>query len=870
MNEEFELMRIEYYLPQNSNTPNIVLWGRNVKKELKSLAIKFTPRFNVGIDEPVPSVPYIKSVEGEYKSLDNKLTKQINVNCFPDKSLTSIMTLLRMNFKDTYESHVRLTRRYLVTMGIKSNYEYDGKSIKPVEPTFTVALRTLFLDIETNSPADEWVSIETPTQEITAISFYDNYTNKIIAMVWHPSFKSSSIETTKATVETKFGTHTFEVIIYKHISEPSLITSFVNYIRDTDPDMLVGWYSYGYYDTRMHKWHAGFDMPYIVNRMKLLRLNTNRLSPLNSTYNNKENQVTIKGRVLFDLLTAYKDLQKPVHELPSWTLGYVAKHELGIVSEERKPWAGDLWQKNPIKLLEHNVLDVIKTYLIDKYRKVIEHYDNRRKVVGCCWDDVFLKSRVHYMLALRQAQKDGVVLPDKFTKEIIYSGYVGAYVKKPIIGLHSWVIGIDFRMAYPTIIRAFNISPETVDENGEVTIEAVLYDQLGQEVTKLVKFRQHPRGLLPSVFDYFVQERIRLRKLVRTAKPEERELLYMHDRSFKFVLNSGYGVIGSPFYPLYNPLASASITAVERELMISSEELLKKKGFLTTYADTDNLYVIIPNVSSLEECLSISKELIELVNNHIGNYIKTRWGLTVPEMEVELAEVFKSIFFKPKVEKKKGKEEAAKKRFAGLLVWRDGKKLDEPIVVTKGLETIRSDVSSLSKEVLNTLFSLIFSGERKETLVSYVKQVVEKFSSYPIEYLGIVKGISKPLYLYPKPPAVVRGSTYSNKWFKTNIGRGFKPKYLYVSRIEGYPSTDVISFRDEDLPLLPLDRIKVNYPKMLEVTLRNKVETIFDGLGISWINEGFPLYKPKRRLKAYEAIKAKMKGQRVMESYMGK
>ena len=868
---ELKLVRIDSVKQRSSEIPLILLCGRDKGGSLYKFQTPFIPHFYVDaneIKEEHHRIAFIRKIGGSFKSLDGHTTTQIDVNVTNVKSLSDTMDMLRKLFKHTYESHILLTLRYMIDKNIMSSF--DSETLKGVEATFDVPHRVWYLDIETKSPPDEWVDVKNPIQPITMISLYDNYTNRVYSLIWHPTFKNGTIvkkAKVKVTKGPNPGIHEFDVAITTCTSEIGMLLSFVHLLELLDPDILTGWFSSGQLEGR--KRVGGFDYPYIMARMSMLGLNYKSLSPIGQAYLTPEGVATIKGRVLFDLHPAYKKIQKPTKELKSWSLSFVAEYELGIKSPERKPFAGELWEKSPMKMLEHNVLDVIKTYLIDKYKPVISAFDDRKKVVGCSLDDVMHNSKFIHTAILRQAKKMNIVVPDKLevdTENI--TSYTGGLVGEPPIGIFEYVINLDFKLAYPNAMRFFNISPETCCEDGEIIIDAELSDDNDNIIKRKVRFRRSPRGIFPMMLDDLIKKRLEAKKKVEEATDKRtKDALWTQDRSLKFAINSSYGVIGHSWYPLYNPFAAASITAVVRDLVVYCAKKCEEQKKNSIYNDTDGIYVRT-YAKSKEECIQIGYFLTEILNQALKEYIRDTWGAN-EAIEVEFVTAYLPILFLPKKKqskKKEGEDEGAKKRLIGGIFWKDGKYYSDAEI--KGV--ITSTSSDLAEDLQNDVIKVILSDwiNPKAKIGHLIEKALREIRIAPIERIGVPTGISSPLYSYEDPTKVVEGAIYSNNNFHTNMQKGDKPMYLYVKGVKGYPPTNVISFRREDLPLIPVDRLIIDYERMIDHTLRNKVETILEALGTSWLNMGFPIYKPTRKLKPWEAIKSRMQKQKIMEHYL--
>ncbi len=75
-------------------------------------------------------------------------------------------------------------------------------------------------------------------------------------------------------------------------NETAMLKAFVAYISARDPDVLSGWN------------FVEFDMPYITGRMERLGLRSDTLARIPG----QTERNALRGRALFDLLTAYKKM----------------------------------------------------------------------------------------------------------------------------------------------------------------------------------------------------------------------------------------------------------------------------------------------------------------------------------------------------------------------------------------------------------------------------------------------------------------------------------------------------------------------------------------------------------------------------------
>src|SRR5690606_28707816 len=61
--------------------------------------------------------------------------------------------------------------------------------------------------------------------------------------------------------------------------------------------------------------------------------------------------------------------------------------------------------------------------------------------------------------------------------------------------------------------------------------------------------------------------------------------------AIKILLNSFYGVLGTPACRFYNPALANSITGTGREMLLWSKRWFEAAGYTVLYGDTDSLFV---------------------------------------------------------------------------------------------------------------------------------------------------------------------------------------------------------------------------------------------------------------------------------------
>jgi DNA polymerase I len=183
---------------------------------------------------------------------------------------------------------------------------------------------------------------------------------------------------------------------------------------------------------------------------------------------------------------------------------------------------------------------------------------------------------------MRKSHELGHILPNEFGK--FERNVVGGYVEEPAKGLHEDIVYFDFRSLYPSIIVAKNISPDTLTEDGDEET-CHIAPEFGY------KFKKEPIGFIPSVTAQILNERIRVKALVKeTEDPGKRQILNFRQEALKTLISTVYGLFNHPTYRWYSIEASEAITAWGREFLQNAMDEAEKQGFKVLYADTDGFY----------------------------------------------------------------------------------------------------------------------------------------------------------------------------------------------------------------------------------------------------------------------------------------
>jgi len=186
--------------------------------------------------------------------------------------------------------------------------------------------------------------------------------------------------------------------------------------------------------------------------------------------------------------------------------------------------------------------------------------------------------------------------------------YRGALVAEPMAGVHFGVTVLDFASLYPSALKEWNLSYETVRCPHEECRDN-LVPETGHWVCK------KRRGLQSLLIGALRDIRINWYKPKsgdKTLQPEVRSWYEVVQRALKVLLNASYGVFGFSNFQLYCPPVAESTAAIGRYAFTRTLRKAKELGIHVVYGDTDSLFLKTDNPKLIEELISWAKGTLRL------------------------------------------------------------------------------------------------------------------------------------------------------------------------------------------------------------------------------------------------------------------
>lgn len=308
-------------------------------------------------------------------------------------------------------------------------------------------LHVAFFDIETSFDKESgWSEPAEANNSITSISIHLQWLDEIICLAVPP--ETLTWEEANAIADSVGNVVLFE-------KESDMLLAFLEVIEDAD--VLSGWNSEMY------------DIPYTVNRIKkvlgrheIRRLCLWEVEPKVREFERGgkvQPTYDLIGRVHMDYLQLYKKYN--YEERHSYKLNSIAEIELGDTKVEYDGTLDELYNDDFRTFLEYNIQD---TRLLDKLDKKLQFIDLANSIAhaNCVLIQTTMGAvAVTDQAVVIEAHSNGLVCPDKNRTEK-ESRAAGGWVANPRKGLHKWIASTDMKSLYPSVIRALNMSPETI------------------------------------------------------------------------------------------------------------------------------------------------------------------------------------------------------------------------------------------------------------------------------------------------------------------------------------------------------------------------------------------------------------------------
>jgi DNA polymerase elongation subunit (family B) len=476
-----------------------------------------------------------------------------------------------------------------------------------------------------------------------------------------------------------------EVFFGQEMGEKEMLMALGERISRLDPDVLEGHNLFN------------FDLEYIVARARMHRVDLqwgrdgSRPRIRRSRFNVAERTIDytrmeIFGRHVIDTLFLLQYYDVTARELESYGLKAAAQH-FGLSTENRTyieadriQWAYD---HEPDLLKSYNLDDVRETLALSE---LLGHsFFLQARIFPYSFQNIFVRGNATKInaLFLREYLRQRASVPRPEGGGAVEGGYTDVFVK----GVVHHVVHCDVASLYPSIMLSFDLKPSS--------------DNLGVFLP-----------LLKDLKDFRLEAKGRAQ---RARSPQERDYHQALQQTFKILINSFYGYLGTELHQFSDPEVAAEVTRKGRDLIRQMLSWLKKEGATPIEMDTDGIYYVPPPGIKTE------KEAKAMVERLAGS---------LPEgIEVEMDAQYEAMF------------SYKSKNYA--LLDKAGK------MVIRGSALRSRGMEKYLREFLSAMIRLLLEGKGKE-VHQLLGQYLSKLESHEIEIslLGKTETLGESLDTY--------------------------------------------------------------------------------------------------------------------------
>ena len=328
-------------------------------------------------------------------------------------------------------------------------YFLDGLSKKDKEDIFAYNMpKTYFVDIETEI-VDGFPKAEEAKTRILSFSIITPDRKAIVLGLEDiSSDKIQKIEKDTNEYFKKFD-QDWEFKYHKFNSEYDMVYTFLMKFLPKFP-MMTGWNFINY------------DWQYIVNRCKRLQIDVSEAGITKSV--DKVNGRPLHTGIL-DYMQLYDKYDRSVKVKESNALDYVAGQVLNANKIKYTGSLQDLYRDDFAKYIYYNIVDSVLVYYIDQKLKSMEVILTLANITKMPLNKAASPVAVtESLMARKLAEQNYRIGSERKDDGIKNTQFVGAFVKEPISGYHEGVSAFDFASLYPSIMRQFNVSPDSFIE----------------------------------------------------------------------------------------------------------------------------------------------------------------------------------------------------------------------------------------------------------------------------------------------------------------------------------------------------------------------------------------------------------------------
>jgi len=380
-----------------------------------------------------------------------------------------------------------------------------------------------------------------------------------------------------------------EVLFGREMEEKEMLVSLGERITRLDPDVIEGHNLFN------------FDLEYLRARAKRhgvpLRWGRDGSPPQirRSRFTVGERiidftRMDIFGRHVVDTLFLLQYYDVTAREMESYGLKAAAQH-FGLAEESRTYIEGKdiqwYFDHDPESLKKYNHEDVKETLALSELLGY--PFFLQARIFPYSYQNIFVRGNATKInaLFLREYLRQRASVPKPKGGGEFEGGYTDVFVT----GVVKHVVHCDVASLYPSILLSYSLKPA-----GD-TLNVFL-------------------PLLRDLRDFRLGAKLRAKE---AKAPQEHDYYEALQQTFKVLINSFYGYLGTELHHFADPALAAEVTRKGREIIRQMIDWLAKEGATPVEIDTDGIYFVPPEAVKTEK---EEKELVGRLNESLPEGIE--------------------------------------------------------------------------------------------------------------------------------------------------------------------------------------------------------------------------------------------------------
>ncbi len=396
-----------------------------------------------------------------------------------------------------------------------------------------------------------------------------------------------------------------------YASERALLMAFLNWLEEYDPDVLIGWNVINFDLWFLQRLADKLKMPLTMGRGQR-RVHWRELDD-----DGERRTAHIPGRVALD---GIEMLRIATYRFESFSLESVSRELLGdgklLHGGDRGRQITELFETDQASLARYNLQDCELVWRIFEKTELLQFCIARSQMTGLNLDRLGGSVAAFDFLYLPRLHRQGYVAPNASTEA---PGSPGGFVMDSLPGIYDHVLVLDFKSLYPSIIRTFRVDP--------LGLAMGLLDNEPDTVPGFDGGRfDRQQHLLPAIIEALWEQRDQAKRRKDGAQSQ----------AIKIIMNSFYGVLGTPGCRFFDGRLASSITRRGHQIIQETRDEIERLGERVIYGDTDSVFVWVQGAEDDEAARLRGKQLQDALNSWWQQRLRDEFDLdSVLELEFE-------------------------------------------------------------------------------------------------------------------------------------------------------------------------------------------------------------------------------------------